>query len=109
MRMKRSAVKPTMRYTTIFCCLALLAAFAALSGEDTTAKTLAALDSNVLTTEERARWKNLLDEDSYARLRELERADSRAWAAVKTKEDWERFRDARIQKLRESMNLLPPG
>lgn len=94
-----------MKHTTAWCCLALVMAFAAWAGEDATAKALAALDSDVLTADERGRWKKLLDEDSFARLRELEQADTRAWNAVKTKEDWERFCGARIQKLREAMKL----
>ena len=93
-------------------CLVLLPAvvcFAAMAGEDALVKALTALDSDALTADEHKRWTRALDDDAWARLREMERADSRAWAAVQTKADWERFRDARIGKLREAMNVPPPG
>ena len=33
--------------------------------------------------------------------------ESKAFAAVTTKEQWEKYRDARIQKLKESLGTFP--
>lgn len=52
---------------------------------------------------------SMLASDIDARLRTANRADRQAWEAVKTRADWERFRDQRLQSLRASLGSLPPA
>src|SRR5262245_13745159 len=52
---------------------------------------------------------SMLSRDVAARLRAANRADSLAWEAVKTRADWERFRDSRMQALRVSLGTFPPA
>jgi dienelactone hydrolase len=40
-------------------------------------------------------------------IKEANKRDREAWNAVKTKEDWEKFRDERIKALRESLGTWP--
>src|SRR5262249_35624483 len=47
-------------------------------------------------------WKNATRRMQEANLRE-----SKAFAAVTTKEEWEKYRDVRIQKLKESLGTFP--
>ncbi len=48
--------------------------------------------------------------DTLKRLRDaVNELDVKAWRAVKTKADWEKFRDARIAKLKESLGTFPPA
>ena len=46
--------------------------------------------------------------DSLKQLREdVNKRDVEAWRAIKTKADWEKFRDERIAKLRASLGKFP--
>ena len=45
--------------------------------------------------------------DAKQRMQEANLRESKAFAAVTTKEQWEKYRDARIQKLKESLGTLP--
>jgi len=49
----------------------------------------------------------MLSRDHVARLREANAADRTAWAEVRDRASWERFRDARIQSLRASLGTFP--
>jgi cephalosporin-C deacetylase-like acetyl esterase len=49
----------------------------------------------------------MLSRDVEARLREANRADAELWGQVKTRSDWERFRDRRLQALRVSLGSWP--
>jgi len=71
------------------------------------ARTLAALDGDVLSAHERARAASALDEEVHARLREANRGDAEAWAKVNSRADWEQFRGARVQALRASLGSFP--
>jgi len=71
------------------------------------AKALAALDDAVLSADERAQWTAMLSEDVHARLREANRRDAEEWAKVRSRADWEQFRDARLQALRGSLGAFP--
>lgn len=51
---------------------------------------------------------SMLPRDVSARLRMANRADTRAWEEVKTRADWERFRETRLQALRASLGTFPP-
>jgi hypothetical protein len=50
---------------------------------------------------------SMLARDVEARLRQANRADSQAWDKVQTRADWERFRDVRVQALRDSLGAWP--
>jgi dienelactone hydrolase len=47
--------------------------------------------------------------DLRARLRAANRRENAAWRALKTREDWERYRDARLDELRDSLGVFPPA
>lgn len=74
------------------------------------AEKLAALDSDVWTPLERRFLgvRGMTGRYLDRRVREAVLAERTAWAKVQTKTDWERFRDERIQNLRESMGQFPP-
>ena len=50
---------------------------------------------------------NMLSRDVRARLREANDRDYEAWQKIKTKEDWEKFRDVRITALKKSLGHWP--
>lgn len=50
---------------------------------------------------------SMLARDVEARLRVANQADRRAWDEVKTRADWEAFRDRRLQALRSSLGDFP--
>ena len=50
---------------------------------------------------------SMLARDVDARLRAANQADRRAWDEVKTRADWESFRDRRLQALRSSLGDFP--
>src|SRR5204863_5853280 len=45
----------------------------------------------------------MIESDASVRLKEANRRESQAWGEIKSKADWERYRDARIKALRESL------
>jgi dienelactone hydrolase len=49
----------------------------------------------------------LLGEDARARIRAANQRESKAWAEIRTREDWERYRDDRLRALRESLGAWP--
>src|SRR5436190_12592413 len=69
---------------------------------------LRALDSNVFPAGERNALSRMLATDVRARRDEANRRDARAWAQVKSRAGWERFRDRRIDALRRSLGSFPP-
>ena len=72
------------------------------------AEALRSVQADVLNPDERARATALLDDDCRTRLRAANRREAAAWATVNSKADWERFRDARIKVLRDSLGSFPP-
>jgi len=50
---------------------------------------------------------SMLARDAKAALREANLRDAKAWSAVKTRADWETFRDGRIEALRKSLGTFP--
>lgn len=86
----------------------LLATFAASGVSAPVADALRALDPNVLTPEERASHSLDLRRDAQARIAEVNRKDREAWAALKSRGDWERFVAPRIEALRKSLGEFPP-
>jgi dienelactone hydrolase len=83
------------------------------SGEDTTdalATQLRGLDGTVLPAEQ-AKVKppaQMLAQDVRARREAVNQRETRAWHGLQTRADWERYRDPRLQALRESLGPLPP-
>ncbi|MCY3021931.1 MAG: acetylxylan esterase, partial [Planctomycetota bacterium] len=73
----------------------------------TEAKALAALDCTVLSADERAQGVAALDDEIHARLRAANRRDTEEFAKVRSRADWEQFRDARINALRASLGSFP--
>jgi dienelactone hydrolase len=51
----------------------------------------------------------MLARDARAALRAANEADAEAWEKVKSRADWERFRDARVQSLRAALGQFPPA
>jgi len=62
-------------------------------------------EARVLTDEERAACPAMFSENQRLRLREANRRDAEAWSQVRSRQDWERFRNARLAALRDSLNL----
>lgn len=70
-------------------------------------KELTALSEVVVTTSERQLLANQLA-DHVTRSRErLHQADLKAWSAIHSREDWQRFRDERLDRLRQSLGQPP--
>ena len=67
------------------------------------ARQLAALDTRVLTGREARGAPNMLADDIQARIRQANRREDRAWQAVRSVADWERFRDVRLEALSRSL------
>jgi dienelactone hydrolase len=51
----------------------------------------------------------MLAKDVRSRIQAANERESKAWRAIKTKADWERYRDQRIRALRESLGVYPPA
>jgi len=69
---------------------------------------LRALDSNVFPAGERKALSRMLARDVRGRRDEANQRDAQAWAQVKSRAGWERFRDRRIDALRRSLGNFPP-
>ncbi len=68
---------------------------------------LSRLAADVLSKEDRTAAAGMIDRD-IARRSEAANARNRAdWAAIKTREQWESYRDERIARLRSSLGELP--
>jgi len=83
------------------------------AGEDRGANLAAALqdyDVDVLSAGDgrgAATYRDNVRRDVRARLNAANRTSSAAWRAVQSVEDWEAFRDERLQSLRRSLSLEP--
>ncbi len=87
----------------------LLCAVLALQSDDLASK-LREL-SPVVVPAESERGKALprmLYDDARVRMRAANVRETNAWRAIQTREDWERYRDAKIRALRESLGSFPP-
>jgi dienelactone hydrolase len=78
--------------------LATLSLLSALLVQNDLAEKLRELDSKVLPAEE----PRMIGHDARVRIEEANRRESQAWAAVQSREDWEKYRDAKVQALRAS-------
>jgi dienelactone hydrolase len=85
--------------------LALLSAPALRAqGEDLPGK-LRALDAQVIRSDRDLR--RMLSEDIQTRRQEMNQRETRAWRKITTKQEWERYRDKRLQALRTSLGDFP--
>jgi hypothetical protein len=89
----------------------LLALATTLPADDTrdTANRLRDLDATVLATDaDKAKeLARLLSADVRERMDAANRRDVEAWKAVKSRADWERFREPRLKALREALGQFP--
>lgn len=71
---------------------------------------LAKLDTAVFSAEQGERYAGMVAEDIERRRLAAIRRENAAWAKVQTREDWERFRDARLAALQDSLGRFgePP-
>jgi dienelactone hydrolase len=77
------------------------------AGADDLAGRLRALDARVLAPEEARRAAEALRQGVRARLRAAGDRESAAWHALKSRADWERYRDVRLKALRDSLGKFP--
>lgn len=98
----RLCMNPVPAVAALLIATALVAASADLTAG------LRALDANALTPEERAFHSLDLRRDMQARIAEVNRRDREAWAALKSRADWEKFVAPRIEALRRSLGTFPP-
>jgi len=71
---------------------------------------LAELDSRVIPVEsdQGKQLARMLHQDTQARLQAASLRETQAWQAVKTRADWEKFRDERIGALQRALGQFPP-
>ncbi len=75
----------------------------ALQDADLAAK-LRELDATVLPEPQ----PRMIGRDAGARIKEANRRETQAWNEIKTRADWEKYRDAKIRALRESLGAAEP-
>jgi cephalosporin-C deacetylase-like acetyl esterase len=68
---------------------------------------LGKLASDVLSKEARQQAAGMIDRDIERRTKEANARNCAEWAAIKNKEQWEKYRDDRIDKLRRSLGDFP--
>lgn len=81
---------------------------ASLAQSDDLAEQLRKLDPNVIAVEgadvtTKDRLRQMLANDVRERLREANRRETEVWRKIKTREEWEKYRDERIGKLKQSL------
>ncbi|MHC4143532.1 MAG: acetylxylan esterase [Planctomycetota bacterium] len=72
------------------------------------AATLRDLDMTVLSDDERQELAGMISRDIERRRLLAIQRENTTWSKVKSREDWERFRDLRLNALRESLGQFPP-
>src|SRR5262249_39454022 len=97
-----------MRYGPVV--LMVLAAAGTEAPCEDLAGRLRGLDSRVFpaASEQAKQLPSMLAHDVRARRDAANRRDAEAWQQVRTRADWERFRDECIRALRESLGHYPP-
>lgn len=71
------------------------------------ADALQAIDTNVLSDEQRQQLEDMVARDIERRRLAAIQRENAAWAKVKTRADWERFQDPRIAALGDSLGRFP--
>lgn len=95
--------------TALAATLALLPLVA--SGQETTAqlaKTVSNLAPHVVAEADREPLRSMLRTQSRPQIAAANQASSTAWAAINSRDDWERFRHQKLAFLRNSLGELPP-
>jgi dienelactone hydrolase len=72
------------------------------------ASKLRGLDVTVLSNDERKELVGMISRDIERRRLLAIQKENMAWSKVKSRDDWERFRDQRLNALRESLGQFPP-
>jgi hypothetical protein len=92
-------------------CVGCLRLATVVAGGGELADELRELDARVFTadSEQAKSLPQMLGRDVNARLRAANRRETQAWQMVETRDDWERFRDPRIEALRRSLGQFPPA
>src|SRR5262245_3007344 len=85
---------------------ALMLALTPLTAADDAAD-LSKLSPEVLSKEQRKDAVNMIERDIVRRTAEVNTRNREEWAKIKTREQWEKFRDERIEKLRRSLGEYP--
>ena len=101
-----------LRSRHLLLCFVLVCLPASLGrGADDVAAALRALDPNAIPAELTKEKKpgEMLWRHERRRIQEANQRETAGWRAVKTRADWEKYRDARLVKLRESLGQYPEG
>jgi cephalosporin-C deacetylase-like acetyl esterase len=69
---------------------------------------LSRLSTDVLTNEQRSEATGMIERDIERRAAEVNARHRAEWSQIKTPEQWEEYRDARIARLRRSLGDYPP-
>lgn len=72
-------------------------------------QTLRDLDTHVLSDRQREQYEAMVARDIERRRLQAIARENEAWSQVETRDDWERFRDQRIDALRRSLGAFPPA
>jgi cephalosporin-C deacetylase-like acetyl esterase len=82
----------------------------ASNAENDLAAQLRDLDANIFPPDDAAvkELPRMLARDVRSRMQAANLRENQAWQAVKTRADWEQFRDVRLQALREALGRFPP-
>ncbi len=97
-------------FATAFCGLCcVLTAAVNEDGDDSLAGRLRKVETNVISAAqgETLPPRQMLERNVIALLRLANQQSTADWRAVQNRADWERFRDARIEKLRQSLGTYP--
>jgi len=80
------------------------------AAEDDLAHRLREIDARVIPAEsdQAKQLPGMLRRDVDARLRAANRRETEAWNKVATRDDWENFRNGRVERLRHSLGQFPP-
>src|SRR5262245_51822726 len=88
--------------------LGLLLGLAPLLQADETAD-LSKVAPEVLAKEQRAEAAGMIGRDIRRRTAEANATNRAEWAKIKTREQWEKYRDDRIERLHRSLGEYPPA
>src|SRR5262245_6331618 len=95
------------RFAWVNCAAMLLASLAPLAAaEDAT--DLAKVVPEVLTKEQRQSAARMIDRDISRRSAEANARNREGWSRITTRQQWEKYRDERIERLRRSLGEYPP-
>lgn len=75
---------------------------------DVTSKAIQQVDSRVVTGDDaRKRLGEMLSQDVRRRRGAATERETEAWSSIRTRDEWEQFRNARVQALRRSLGVFP--